>query len=115
MTGRAALRAAAVTALAVAAFALTALPALAAKRDDGDEPGPKLDALSALLLYVGVPLAAFVVISAVVWAMSSGGQRYRPGVGSWAGTEWFGGPGEPDRALGAATPTTEGGGARARW
>jgi hypothetical protein len=111
----AAARAATVTAVVTVATVAPALPALASKRDDGDEPGAAMGALEALLLFVGVPIAAFVVISLLVWVTSSGGQRYRPGAAWTAGNVWFGGPEQPQRALQSAQPTSEEGGARARW
>ena len=124
----AALRATAVTALTSASL-LLASPALAARRDDGDEPGEPLGTLNAILIFVVLPVAAFVVISVVVLATSSRGQRYRPGLGWWAGSTWFGaqpregatGDGSRPDAAGASPAgegrpaTTDGGGARARW
>jgi hypothetical protein len=103
----------AVTALSV----LVASPAFASKADDGDDPGTGLSTGATLLIFVGVPIAAFLVISLLVAAPSlARGPRYRPGLGWWAAPVWYGGPGgDADAAVRAAEPAAEGGGTSARW
>jgi hypothetical protein len=59
---RNAARAAAVLLMTVALGVVTS-PAYAAVRDDGDEPGDTMSTGTALLLFVGIPLA----FSALVW------------------------------------------------
>ncbi|MEV0845757.1 hypothetical protein AB0J21_07695 [Streptomyces sp. NPDC049954] len=41
-------------------------PALALTRDDGDDPGPGLNVLQTLGLFVGIPILAFLVIAGLV-------------------------------------------------
>lgn len=109
----------AVTALLVlpASPALAAARLLAAGRDDGDDPGPGLDPVQTLLIYVGIPAALFLVIALLVSAPSMvKGPRYRPGVGWWAAPVWFNGPDDAERAVrDAAGSSAQGGGASARW
>lgn len=84
--------------------------------DDGAEPGPGLSVVETLGYFVAVPFALFVLITLLVAAPSMArGPRYRPGVGWWAAPVWFNGPEDPDTAVREATPTTQGGGASARW
>src|SRR6266508_4316622 len=104
-------------------------PALAQKRDDGGEPGPQLNALQNLLLYIGAPLGLFLLIALLVLVPSIvRGPRYRPGLSWWAPPVWFGAPAGAGGAATAATspadldsllstvePTRDGGGAGARW
>jgi hypothetical protein len=71
-----------------------AAPALAtAHRSDGDNPGPEISPLKAVLLFAGIPLGALALIALVVSLPSlMRGPRYRPGRG-WQGTpEWYGAP-----------------------
>ena len=116
---RPAVRAAVVAATLSLMLAL-ATPAQALYRDDGDGPGPGISALETLLLYVGIPLAVFVLVALLTYAKAmTRGPRYRPDLGWWAGPVWFEGP--PQGAAAIATDDTpgtvaaDGGGASARW
>lgn len=115
-TPRAGLRAGIVTAGTALALAL-ASPAFAVQPDDGDEPGEALGMGATLLIFVGAPVALFLLIALLVAAPSlARGPRYRPGLGWWAAPVWYGGPaGDAQAAVQAAQPTTEGGGTSARW
>lgn len=121
--------------LSVPLVAVLASPALAYSRDDGDQPGPGLSVLQTLGLFVGIPLAAFLIIAVMVYAPSSArGPRYRPNVGWWAAPVWFNGPGQTsaptvaesgsgseagafteDEEHAGAARTLAGGGTSARW
>jgi hypothetical protein len=107
-----------VAAAVVIGSTLTAAPAFAANRDDGDDPGAGLSTLEALWWFVGLPLVLFAVVALLVYAPSiARGPRQRPGSSWSAGPVWFNGPtdGDVDAAIAAATPTAEGGGTSARW
>lgn len=126
-----------VTALAVglgttAALLLSAGPALAVNRDDGDDPGPSMSLLASLGWLVGLPLLVVAVVTGLVVGTSPRrGRRYRPGVGWWAEPVWFHGPAaaaprtgasvaaeDPGHTAGATVvpgPQQAGGGASARW
>jgi hypothetical protein len=114
-TLRAGLRAGVVTVGVALSFVL-ASPALAGTADDGSEPGGGMSAGATLLVFVGTPIALFLIIALLAAAPSlARGPRYRPGLGWWAAPVWFGGPeGDADAAVQAAQPT-EGGGTSARW
>lgn len=118
MTARTALRTAAATAT-TALVLLSASPVGAVvHHDDGDASGKGLSALQTLLIFAGIPIGLFVVISLLVMAPSMArGPRYRPGLGWWAAPVWFNGPDDADSAVrhATATPKNEGGGASARW
>nr|WP_237548686.1 MULTISPECIES: hypothetical protein [unclassified Streptomyces] len=45
---------------------LMSSPALAAVRDDGDDPGPGLSVIDTLGLYVAAPIVLFLVIAGLV-------------------------------------------------
>lgn len=60
-----ALRAGTVSA-AAAMMMLMSNPAFAVIRDDGDDPGPGLSLVETLGLFVFAPIAAFLVIAALV-------------------------------------------------
>ena len=94
-------------------FAATVL----ATPDDGEEPGEGLSALQTIGIFIGIPLALFLVIAILVSAPGAArGPRYRPGVGWWAAPVWFNGPADAESAVrDTAAATTEGGGASARW
>jgi hypothetical protein len=81
---RNAARAAAVLLLTVALGVVTS-PAYAAVRDDGDDPGDTMSWGTALLLFVGIPLA----FSAFVWLAVSAPGWTRKGrtddAGAWTG------------------------------
>lgn len=101
-----------------AVLLLAAAPAWARPRDDGEVIGEPIGALETLLLYVVAPAALFLVITLLVLAPSmSRSPRYRPGLGWWAAPIWFNGPAQEDldAVVRAAVPTTDGGGASARW
>ena len=89
-----------------------------------------MSAVATILVYVGIPLAAFCIIALLVMAPAiARGNRYRPHQLSWwAAPVWFGGPhaedgGSADRALTGTslkelTAYSEAqieGGASARW
>lgn len=95
---------------------LGAAPAWA--RDDGELPGKPMSVIETLLVFVLAPGALFLLIALLVYAPSmSRGPRYRPSVGWWAAPIWFNGPASSDldAAVRTAAPTTDGGGASARW
>lgn len=113
-----ALRAAAVAVLVPVGGVLLAAPATAQMLDDGEQPGEGLSAITTILVFIGIPAALFLVIALLSLAPSMArGPRYRPGLGWWAAPIWFNGPEDTDRAVrtAAAHPTTDGGGASARW
>lgn len=90
--------------------------ALAVNRDDGDQPGPGMPYGEAFLVYVGIPVALFLVIALLVYAPSMGrGPRYRPGLSWWAAPVWFNGPDNPEDAVSSVRTVEAGGGASARW
>jgi hypothetical protein len=54
--------------LSTAVLALTAVsPAVAARRDDGDDPGEPLSIALALGLFVGVPLLVYAIVAAFIY------------------------------------------------
>ncbi|MET8248462.1 hypothetical protein ABZV31_31145 [Streptomyces sp. NPDC005202] len=61
-----ALRAGALAAGTTLMMLLMSSPALALTRDDGDDPGTGLSVIQTLGLFVGVPLALFVIIAGLV-------------------------------------------------
>jgi hypothetical protein len=85
---------------------LTAAPALAKDPlgpSEGADPGQGLGTGGALLLYIGAPLAAVLLISAAVWLPGAvRANRYRPSKGWNASPVWFAGPPEPVAAVQAA-------------
>ena len=125
----------AVLASFVAVSVLAASPAMALTRDDGDDPGEGMSKLKVLGIFVGIPVAWFVLI----WLVTSipfmiKGPRYRPGKDWEATPEWYGAPGDeveggdgdPALASGQSNPAltgtvvepgseTDGGGTSARW
>jgi hypothetical protein len=98
---------------------VSASPALAS--DESIKPGHGISTWLAILLYVGVPLAVFLVIAAFVWGPDLARRpRYRPGNRAWGWAPvWIGGPDNPDAALTGNPPesvrTARGGGAGAGW
>lgn len=97
-----------------------AAPAVAATRDDGEQPGPGLSSGQALLIYLGVPLAVAAVVALLTYLPSiARGPRYRPGRTWTANPVWFSGSDAPEEALRQTTPEdiarTSRGGASARW
>jgi hypothetical protein len=93
----------------------TAGPALAkVKPDDGEVTGPSLGLGNTILLFVVVPVAAFLVISALaVLPYSLSKPRYRPGKPWDHEPLWIGGPSAP-HAVGP-TEASARGGASAEW
>jgi hypothetical protein len=96
------------------------LPALAANRESV-APGPGINTWLAILIFVGVPLALFGVIAALVYGPGVARRpRYRPGSREWGYPPvWIGGPDEPEAVL-THTPAdsvieARGGGAGAGW
>jgi hypothetical protein len=85
---------------------LTAAPALAKDPlgpSEGADPGKGLGTGAALLLYIGAPLAAALLIGAAVWLPGAvRANRYRPSKGWHASPVWFAGPPEPVAAVQAA-------------
>ncbi|HLZ37053.1 MAG TPA: hypothetical protein VKP64_04685 [Mycobacteriales bacterium] len=99
---------------------LLAAPALAATRDDGEEPGRGLSSGQALLIFIGVPLAVAVLLGLLTYLPSiARGPRYRPERTWTANPVWFGGPDDPEEALRLTSPEeiarTSRGGASAQW
>ncbi len=115
MRARSAARAAAVAAIGAAVTVATAVPALALT--DGDDPGKGLSAGMTVLIYIGIPVAAFLVIATLAVAPSMLRRpRYRPGRPWTADPLWFAGPDDADAALRAVrVGTTAKGGASAEW
>jgi hypothetical protein len=104
---RLALRAAVLVATAPALL-VTATPALAVYRDDGDNPGEGLSPFATIGIYVGIPLALFALLALLVYAGSiAKGPRYRPDLGWWAAPVWFDGPeGGAAAALPSGSPAS---------
>ncbi|MEU5898076.1 hypothetical protein ACH4D5_02820 [Streptomyces sp. NPDC018029] len=61
-----ALRAGALASGTTLMMLLMSSPALAAVRDDGDDPGPGLSVIDTLGLYVAAPIVLFLVIAGLV-------------------------------------------------
>jgi hypothetical protein len=108
--------------IAAAAYAF-ALPFLvetaawAARRDDGEVPGKPLGAGMVILIYVVIPVGAFLVIAFFSLLPSMLRRpRYRPGRPWNHDPLWFSGPEDPNAALSSARPgATARGGASAEW
>ncbi|MFN8170113.1 MAG: hypothetical protein U0S36_15215 [Candidatus Nanopelagicales bacterium] len=125
-TSRTRARAAAVVALTVA-LSTVASPAFAYVRDDGDEPGEIMSWGTAILLFVGIPLA----FAALVWLLVSAPGWTRAGragdADAWTGDplvldasaptpEAVEAPGEEAPAITGGSDAGEGsGGTSARW
>jgi hypothetical protein len=99
---------------------LTAGPALADNPlapQEGADQGSGMSTGAALLLFVVLPIAILLLLSAVVWlpgAVRSG--RYRPQRGWTAAPVWFAGPADPVAAVEAAhVGATARGGASGDW
>ncbi|MDX6273863.1 MAG: hypothetical protein QOJ92_1073 [Frankiales bacterium] len=110
-------RAAAVATASLVAL-LAATPAWAL--DDGEAPHDStFTTLDVLLIFVGIPLLATLVIVLLVYAPHSASRpRYRPGRPYDGDPLWFDGPSRPERALESGAASTEdvrGGGASASW
>ncbi|MFJ9518731.1 hypothetical protein ACIRPK_10745 [Kitasatospora sp. NPDC101801] len=75
MDKRNALRVGAVSAVATLMMLMTSPAALAATRDDGDDPGKGLSTVDTLALYVAAPLVLFAIIAGLVMLPSLGKGR----------------------------------------
>ena len=42
------------------------------QRDDGDEPGTLMSAGDAALIFLGIPVATFIILVVLIWAPSKG-------------------------------------------
>jgi hypothetical protein len=99
---------------------LTAAPAFADNPlgpKEGADPGRGLGPGGTLLLYVGLPLLATVLIAAVVWLPGAvRANRYRPNKPWNASPVWFAGPADPVAAVeSAAVGDVVRGGASGSW
>jgi hypothetical protein len=115
---RLATRIAVVATCTIVPVLLTAGPALAkVKPDDGEVPGPSLGLGNTILLFVVVPLGAFLLISALAVLPSALSRpRYRPGKPWDHAPRWVGGPKNQPLPTPADTPdSTARGGASAEW
>lgn len=70
-----ALRAGALAAGTTLMMLLMSSPALAAVRDDGDDPGPGLTVIETLGLFVAAPLGLFLLIAGLVWVLDGSSDR----------------------------------------
>jgi hypothetical protein len=88
-------------------------PALAKlKPDDGEVPGPSLGAGNTILLFVVIPVGAFLVIAGLALLPSALNRpRYRPGKPWDHEPTWVGAP----AATATDSATTARGGASAEW
>jgi hypothetical protein len=105
------------TALA-ALVVLDVAPAFAGYHpDDGEVHGPSLGTGMLVLLYVVIPVGAFLVIAALsVLPSALRRPRYRPGRPWNHDPMWFRGPDDPESALASARPgATARGGASAEY
>ncbi|MER6568444.1 hypothetical protein ABT288_20290 [Streptomyces sp. NPDC001093] len=83
-----ALRAGALAAGTTLMMLLMSSPALALTRDDGDDPGPGLNVMQTLGLYVLLPIALFVVIAGLVMALDKSTVRtIKPSSGAKSGAK----------------------------
>lgn len=99
---------------------LTAAPALASNPigpSEGADPGKGLGPGATLLLYVGTPVGAFLLLGALAYLPGAvTAHRYRPAKGWAADPVWFAGPVEPQAALAsAALGDVTRGGASGSW
>lgn len=96
---------------------VSAGPALAGvKPDDGEVSGPPLGIGDTILIFVVIPIGAFLIISGLsVLPSALRRPRYRPGKGWEHDAIWIGGP-QPtaEPPADAGTPTARGG-ASAEW
>ena len=119
MRSRTVARVTAVTVGALVPLLASAGPALAGvKPDDGEVPGPSLGLGITILLFVVIPIGAFLVIGGLALLPSALNKpRYRPGK-SWDHEPvWIGGPAQDGQQAISATeyqPTAQGG-ASAEW
>ncbi|UMG91701.1 hypothetical protein MF408_16695 [Nocardioides sp. TF02-7] len=109
------LAAAASLALTGATVVLAAAPA-SADTPEGWPDKPSIDVVEMLLLFVGVPLLVFVVVSALVLAPAlARGESIGPGQKE-PEPEWLGGPRKsPDELAAPDSETSKAGGAGGGW
>ena len=104
---------------ALAGVALATVPALPAlARSDGEVPGPGLNVVQTLAIFVGIPLVLFLLITLLVAVTGLRHRpRYRPGRPWDHEPVWFAGPSDSDSALVETRPGRDvtGGGASAEW
>jgi hypothetical protein len=115
-----------VATFAVVSLLVTAGPALASlKPDDGEKHGSSLGLGNTILIFVVIPVGAFLVISALAVLPSTLNRpRYRPGREWDHAPRWIGAPAEGGTPAlteggaaegGSASGTTARGGASAEW
>jgi hypothetical protein len=94
---------------------LLALPAQA-RIDDGETPS-HMGAWTTVLIFVAIPLGAFLLLALLTYAPSMRRRpRYRPSRVWDYDAVWFNGPGEPEKAISSTTAIqVKGGGASASW
>jgi hypothetical protein len=100
----------------VTVLVVSASPAFAL--GERGDPSGHLSAVQTLLIFLGIPLAAFAVIAFLVCLPSIvNGPRYRPGRPWLLTGTWYDGPTEALPPADAELPesTLSGGGASARW
>jgi hypothetical protein len=111
--------AAAVVAGATGAALLLGATAASASNgyEEASQPGPGLTVLETLALYVGAPLALFVVITLIVLGPSLGkGSRHRTGTSLESGPVWIDSAGVQHTPAETVRPEpSEQGGASAKW
>jgi len=72
--------------------------------------------MQAVLVFAGIPLAIYAVVSLLVYAPGwVRSPRYRPGLTWFAEPVWFNAPPGAVDALRTATPGPDAGGTSARW
>lgn len=111
-------RAARISAVAAPLTVLLATAPAVADTPASWEDAEPMSTLTALLIFVGAPLALFVVISMLVLAPSLiRGDRQQRGVASWTEPEWFGNEMTHTDQPRAEIDSGDGqpGGASARW
>lgn len=87
-----------------------------ARLDDGEAP-THTGWLFVVLIYIGIPVAFFLLLAALTYGPSVRRRpRYRPARDWQADAVWFNGPPEPEHALSSASSVVaKGGGASASW
>jgi hypothetical protein len=85
--------------------------------DEGSVPGPGLGIVLTLVIFIGIPVAVFLLLAMLVYGPGLLRRpRYRPGRGEWDyPPTWAGGPSDIESALRVARSEPRGGGAGARW
>jgi hypothetical protein len=103
----------------VASLLASAGPALATcKADDGGQCGGSLGAGDTILLFVVIPIGAFLIIAGLsVLPSALSRPRYRPGKEWDHDSQWFNGPqdGGPAQLDSTQADSTARGGASAEW